>query len=244
MPIRILPIRSFVGPSASYAGVLILIFACNGDSEAPTAPAQSELGLATTGSTALVFRQVSAGSFLHTCGVTTDDRAYCWGVNFLGQLGDGTTSLSLTPVAVAGGLRFRQVSVGDDHTCGVTTDYQAYCWGANSAGQLGDGNLEDCGGFNPPCTDPPTTANRLTPVRVRGGLQFRQVDAGKWHTCGVTTDGRAYCWGNNYYGQLGNGMTGDAGRYTDQPIPVAVVDGHRFRQVSAGVSHTCGVTPT
>ncbi|MFL5495476.1 MAG: RCC1 domain-containing protein [Gemmatimonadales bacterium] len=188
---------------------------------------------------ALRFRQVSAGS-AHTCGVTTDDRAYCWGENSLGQLGNGTTGdRSLTPVAVAGGLRFRHVSAGsghssNEHTCGVTTDDRAYCWGGNGSAQLGDG----------------TTTDRPSPVAVAGGLKFRQVSAGGTfsggkigsgsdfaHTCGVTTSDRAYCWGDNVFGELGAGIT-EGGSLT----PVAVAGGLSFRLVSAGGRHTCGVT--
>lgn len=91
----------------------------------------------------------------HTCAETTLNRAYCWGLNrgdATGALGDGTTTQRLTPVAVAGGLFFSQVSAGYSHTCGRTDAGVAYCWGTNSSGQLGDG----------------TTTTRLRPVRVVG----------------------------------------------------------------------------
>jgi alpha-tubulin suppressor-like RCC1 family protein len=94
---------------------------------------------------------VSAGGS-HTCGVTTDDRAYCWGSNWAGQVGDGTMVRRLAPVAVAGGHQFRQVAVGGSHACGVTTNDRAYCWGYNGNGRLGDG----------------TTVTRLVPVPVVG----------------------------------------------------------------------------
>jgi alpha-tubulin suppressor-like RCC1 family protein len=123
------------------------------------------------------FRQVSAGG-AHTCGVTTDNQAYCWGRNYSGQLGDGTTSDRQVPVLVAGGRRFRQVSAASSHTCGIGySDRQVYCWGSNYRGMLGDG----------------TTTPRLQPVAVLGDRQFRHVSGGSHHTCGVTTDNRAYC---------------------------------------------------
>jgi alpha-tubulin suppressor-like RCC1 family protein len=170
----------------------------------------------------LRFRQVNA-ALLHTCGVTLHDRAYCWGLNSQGQLGGGPEGdLSLTPVRVVGGLRFRRVIAGFSHTCGVTPGDQAYCWGGNFFGQLGDG----------------TTTMRQMPLPVAGGLQFRQVAAaGQHHTCGVTVDDRAYCWGWNRDGQLGNGST-----ITQSRRPVAVAGGLSFRQVSAHFNHTCGVT--
>jgi alpha-tubulin suppressor-like RCC1 family protein len=70
----------------------------------------------------------------YSCGVTRANLAYCWGGNRYGQLGNGTFESSLTPVAVTGGLQFRQVSVGESETCGVTTGDRAYCWGRNAEG--------------------------------------------------------------------------------------------------------------
>jgi alpha-tubulin suppressor-like RCC1 family protein len=75
--------------------------------------------------------------------VTTGSRAYCWGYNYYGQLGDGSPTGGadhLSPVAVAGGLLFSAVATGDAHSCGVTTAARAYCWGNDNAGQLGDGS--------------------------------------------------------------------------------------------------------
>jgi alpha-tubulin suppressor-like RCC1 family protein len=148
----------------------------------------------------LRFRQVvpggtHSGAFAsHSCGVTTDDRAYCWGSNDRGQLGDGTTTTRLKPVVVAGGIRFVGVSPGDDHTCGVTTGSAAYCWGYNYSGQLGDGS-------------PLGDGEHLSPVAVTGGHRFRAVSTGQGHSCGVTTDDRAHCWGADNAGQLGDGTT-------------------------------------
>jgi alpha-tubulin suppressor-like RCC1 family protein len=156
----------------------------------------------------LKFAQVSAGGG-HTCGVTMDNVAYCWGGGHGGSLGDGTTEQRLTPTPVAGNLRFAQVSAGGDHTCGITTDHVAYCWGTNrreypAQGHLGDG----------------TTEHRLTPTPVAGGLRFTQVSAGGDHTCGITTDGSLYCWGFNWSGQLGSQFGYGTGGSRLTPTPV------------------------
>jgi len=145
----------------------------------------------------LTFAALSAGS-AHTCGVTAAGDTYCWGVNFTGQLGDGTTTHRSNPVPVAGGLKFTAVSAGpySDHTCALTGVGAAYCWGYNNNGQLGDG----------------TTTGHLTPGPVAGGLTFATVTVGASYTCGVTLSGDAYCWGYNGYGRLGDGTTTD--RYT------------------------------
>jgi alpha-tubulin suppressor-like RCC1 family protein len=156
--------------------------------------------------------------------VTRDSRAYCWGLNIEGGLGNGSEEPRTSPEPVAGGLSFREVSAGLQYTCGVTTENVAYCWGSNGSGQLGDGTK---------------TTGRLTPTAVAGGLRFRQVAAGAAHTCGATTDNRAYCWGGNLDGQLG---TGRWGRHNGSLTPAAVKGSYRFRQVIAGGNHSCGVT--
>jgi alpha-tubulin suppressor-like RCC1 family protein len=201
------------------AALLIAASGCREDAESPTAP-EPQPALAAATSAALAFQQLSAG-FSHNCGLTLDGRAYCWGQNQAGQLGDGTTLQRLTPVAVVGGLRFRQVSAGARHTCGLTPINRAYCWGQNQAGQLGDG----------------TTTDHLKPVAVVGGLRFLQVSPSRNgdHTCGVATDSLAYCWGANDGGQLGDGTM------TSRLTPVRVAGGLRFHQVTTS-GQTCGVT--
>lgn len=203
-------------------GLLVAVLGCREDADSPTAP-QPAPTLATSATPALAFYQLSAGNN-HTCGVTTDNRAFCWG--FVGvsgpiALGDGTSKGSLTPIAVVGGLRFRQVSAGYFSDCGVTLDYRAYCWGDNARGELGDG----------------TTTFRLRPVPVAGGHQFRQVEVAFQHACGVSyPDHRAYCWGDNSNGQLGDRTR------INRLTPVAVAGTLAFRQVTTGNKHTCGVT--
>lgn len=154
------------------------------------------------------FDSITAG-YKHTCALT-GGIAYCWGDNSYGQLGDGTTTTTLTPVPVAGGLTFVALSAGFYHTCGITTANQAYCWGRNTpnavqesvGGQLGDG----------------TTASKSSPAPVSGGLFFQSISAGEVTTCGITAAGVAYCWGDNEYGQLG------VGNNTSSLVPTKVAN--------------------
>jgi alpha-tubulin suppressor-like RCC1 family protein len=206
----------------------VALLACRQDAELHTGLGE-EPALQESAGLPPWFRQVSGGED-HACGVTGTDLAYCWGDNGSGELGAGTMTgpelclgspCSTRPVSVRGAHAFRQVSAeGRFHTCGVTTANVAFCWGRNIFGQLGDGTA----------TDSPR------PVRVAGGLAFRQVSAGTLHTCGVTTQNVAYCWGHNQAGPLGNGTVFFSNR------PVRVARGLAFREVTAGEQFTCGVT--
>jgi alpha-tubulin suppressor-like RCC1 family protein len=170
----------------------------------------------------LQFQQLSAG-YSSTCGVTTDHRAYCWGRNDRGELGDGTTTQRLAPVAVTGGHKFTQVEVQFEHTCGVSyPDNKAYCWGWNADGQLGNGTRD--------------SASHKTPIAVSGGLTFSLITTGYYHTCGLTTGNKLYCWGLNNEGQLGDNTS------TFRRLrPTAVATTRQFRWVDAGAQYACAV---
>ena len=206
--------------------LMVAALGCREDAQSPTAPGPEPASLDIGVAQALTFARVSTGGS-HSCGVTTDHRAYCWGDNLHGQLGNGTSGSGdhPRPIAVAGGLRFLLVDAGATHTCGVTTDNRAYCWGDNSRGSLGlgsDTGPELCPDVGIPCS--------TIPVAVAGGRLFRQVSASTWYTCGVNLADRVLCWG-----------TGDG--LADYPfLPQVVGDGLRFRQVSAKGTHICGVT--
>jgi alpha-tubulin suppressor-like RCC1 family protein len=92
---------------------------------------------------------IAAGA-VHTCALVDGGRAFCWGQNLHGQLGDGSTENHARPVPVSGGLTFAELRAGGAQTCGITGSGDEYCWGQNLQGQLGDG----------------TRVNRSTPTRV------------------------------------------------------------------------------
>jgi alpha-tubulin suppressor-like RCC1 family protein len=171
----------------------------------------------------LRFGSMTAGH-RHTCGVATDGTAYCWGVNDFGQLGDGTTEPRTAPTPVAGGLRFVALVAGYDHTCGLVASGAAYCWGSNLLGEVGNGSRSE--------------APNATPAAVSGGLAFTSLAAGTSHTCGLSADSLAYCWGGNDFGSLGDGTR------TSSSSPVLVAGGHRFAAIGAGAYHTCAISGT
>jgi hypothetical protein len=157
----------------------------------------------------------SGANAQHACALADNGRAYCWGRNASGQLGDGTTDVRWAPieVSVSGVLSGKSLvsiaaaysgSSSDGFTCAVSTEGKVYCWGYNAYGQLGDNS----------------TTNRTSPVAVATGAAsgkvFVDVKVGSDHACGLTSDGKVYCWGNNDYGQLGNNSN------TAAKTPVAV----------------------
>lgn len=126
----------------------------------------------------LVATALAAGQ-THNCALVASGRAYCWGDNQSGQLGDASTVARNVAVPVAGGLTFAKLTVGATHSCGLTAAGELYCWGSNFWGELGDGS----------------TVPRSTPVRAAPGLKFTQAVAGTELTCGLTAAGEVYCWG-------------------------------------------------
>lgn len=170
------------------------------------------------------FKQLVSGVH-HTCGLTKKGATYCWGYNKYGQLGDGSMNVTrFTPTSIKRlSVPLSIVSSNAKHTCGLTETGEAYCWGENSDGQLGDGTIN--------------YEQVLNPKPVSTSLRFAQITTGLVHTCGLTEMGEAYCWGDNYGGQIGDGTHG-----TPRLVPTPVSTSLRIAQIAAGTLHTCGLT--
>lgn len=180
------------------------------------------------------FASVSEGVF-GGCGLDGTRRVWCWGANIFGELGIGdasSTTVASTPVAVSGGLRFAQLSVGAAYACGVTTSGVTACWGNNIGAALGDGTMTD--------RSSPTPVVHADFVTVFAGAKNDIID----HTCGLDATGAASCWGTNESGQLGAPSTETCNFGNGVPCssaPVAVGGGLVFTTLALGNSHTCGM---
>jgi alpha-tubulin suppressor-like RCC1 family protein len=161
----------------------------------------------------------------HACALRSDHALFCWGSNAFGQLGLGNTTNRSSPVRVTAlGASVSSVSAGNLHTCAVKTDGSVWCWGSNGNGQLGNGG----------------TTDRASPVRITGlPTTAVEVSAGYSHTCARTSDRKLWCWGSDFFGQLGNGVSGSG---HDRSTPVQVTSlGSAVAGVSAGGNFTCAV---
>lgn len=164
----------------------------------------------------------------HTCALTSAGAVLCWGSNEYGQLGNGNTTDSATPVPVTG-LSSDVVSItaGYESTCALTRAGAVWCWGYNGTGQLGTGTFTQTS-FPVEVLDPTGNAPLSSVVTI---------SAGRYHTCAVTRGGAALCWGDNAKGELGDGNE----VASNIPVPASGLSSG-VATISAGADFTCAVT--
>ena len=196
------------------------------------------------------YLQVSAGAS-YSLALGSDGNAYAWGYNGDGQLGDGTSSSRNAPVRVKtpdrktypdlpADFTYLQVSAGADHSLAIGSDGYAWAWGCNLYGSLGN----NTGGSYNPSLVPVRVRDPANPTDTSKGLQAAQVSAGYHLSLAVGSDGNAWAWGYNQYGQLGNNS------YSNSYVPVRVRDpaspgdasqGLQAAQVSGGYHYSLAV---
>jgi alpha-tubulin suppressor-like RCC1 family protein len=175
------------------------------------------------------FKAITAGGS-HTCALDTPGKAWCWGDDQYGQVGDGDADQSdkYAPVPVAGNHTFATISASWATTCAVDIADQAWCWGNNATGQLGNGDA----GHTP----------RYEPVAVAGGHSFATISTGWDRTCALDPTGKAWCWGQDTFDQTGgSALTATVAPATVRNEPVAVAGGRTFATLAAGGYQVCAV---
>lgn len=166
---------------------------------------------------------LAAGHYV-TCGVLDDGTARCWGDNREGQLGDGTTTSSVTPVEVSGLTDATAIATGYEFSCALRSGGTVVCWGSGSNGRLGNGASDDS----------------LVPVPVTGLTNIVEIGAGQSTACALEDDGTVWCWGRG--GDHGTTSFAD----TNVPVEVPGLTGvaHLSTASHGGTSYssrTCGV---
>jgi alpha-tubulin suppressor-like RCC1 family protein len=161
--------------------------------------------------------------FYHSCAVLQTGGVKCWGYNAYGELGDGMTTDSATPVDVVGLTAVSAIATGafSQHVCALTGGH-VKCWGDNSTGQLGDG----------------TWTRRLAPVPVPGLSGVTGLAVGEDYSCALLQTGKVKCWGGNQWGQLGSGSA------LSSTTPLEVEGVSDAVNISAGIIGTCVLTHT
>ena len=178
----------------------------------------------------------------HTCAVLDNNDLICWGENEAGQLGLGNTTHigddadeigdDFSTVSLPSGRTVDALALGADHTCALLDDASIVCWGDNTYGQLGIGNTNTIGDGAGEMGD------SLSTVSLPTGRTATEITAGQDITCAILDNNDLICWGNNDYGQLGQGNTVDV----DDPSGLSAISlGSNAQSVDAGVNSVCAV---
>jgi alpha-tubulin suppressor-like RCC1 family protein len=171
---------------------------------------------------------VAANEF-HSLALTSAGTVYAWGHNAFGQLGNGTTTDSSTPVAVSVPGTVTKIAAGWAFDLALTSTGAVYAWGYNGDGELGTTSADSCGAGAYPCNK--------TPVAVSlGGVTVTAIAAGWDHSLAINgADSTLLAWGLNNYGQLGTGDT------TNRLTPTPTINGLTVKAIACGGAHSLAI---
>ncbi|CAN0212636.1 unnamed protein product [Pylaiella littoralis] len=183
----------------------------------------------------------------HTCALLDGGSVKCWGKNFSGQLGlgddehrgdnSGEMGDDLDEVDL-GGKQASAIAAGEEHTCAILEDGSLVCWGLGTSGQLGQGNADSIG-------DSSNDMSNLAAIDLGSGRTAVEVAAGGNHTCAILDNADVKCWGNNDFGELGQGDTlsrgSGPGEMGDNLLPISLPTGWTLSSLSLGYYHTCAL---
>ncbi len=162
----------------------------------------------------------------HKCAIDQNNNLWCWGRNDHGQIGIGTNNTPIyspTEITYPAGISWIDVDTGLNHTCAIDSNNNAWCWGDNDYGQLSALKLKDY----------------LYPTRVSEALvPLKKITLGNNFSCALDINGYLWCWGDN----SDHIITGPSIKFTSHPTPVSWVEDKKFKDISAGSDHICGIT--
>ena len=164
----------------------------------------------------------------HSCALHQTGKISCWGKNTYGQLGNGTQTDSSVPVQVADIADATAITANWGHSCALHESGAISCWGNNYYGQLGNGQR----GYD---------LVSSVPMQVADITDATAITTGSWHSCALRESGAISCWGNNYYGQLGNGQRGYD---LVSSVPRQVADITNATAIAANRRHACALHET
>ncbi len=171
-------------------------------------------------------KRVSVGTG-HSCAIRDDGALFCWGRTMSGKGGSAgmRNAPARDPSQLGTDTDWREIAVGQQHTCGIRGRGDLYCWGRNDFFELGIGS-----------SSPDDTRLYAVPVLVGRDGDWSSVALGDFHSCAIKRDGSLFCFGRAAEGQIGTGSTS-----TPIALPTAVAPDLRFRLVTLGSLHTCGL---